>query len=560
VISDKQGIQELVEVLAQKGLRYVVICPGSRNAPLTISFGSDKRFECISIADERSAAFFALGIAMQTGVPAAVCCSSGSAVLNFAPAIAEAYYQQIPLLVLTADRPTEWIDQGDGQTMRQQNVYANYIKASFQLEAEKQDVWQTNRITNQAYNIANALPKGPVHLNIPLSEPLYGKVERKDFSPRIIEHNEPIRQISESQWQNLRTIWNAVNAKLVLCGQMQGNKSLKAALEALADLHSVAVLTENTSNLPSAKFNPCIDRLISGFTDADHETFRPQLLITVGNAVVSKKIKAWLRKHKAAHHWHIGFDPFESDTYCQLTQRIEVQPDYFFREINKLSENLPAEYGSRWKNRDLKTQMSHDDYLQSCNWSDLKAFQLINEYLPEHSHLHMGNSTPIRYFQLFNPIASVNYLCNRGVSGIDGCTSTAAGDAFVNGKPTTLVTGDVSFLYDSNGLWNNRLTENLRIVVINNGGGGIFRIIPGPDSTEQLEEFFESHHNYSAEHIAKAFQLPYYKADGAQNLEEVLPAFYGTQPNNRPALLEVFTPRTENSCELMNYFEYLKTN
>lgn len=547
-----------MEVLAHKGLRYIIICPGSRNAPLTISFASDKRFECISIADERSAAFFALGIAIHTGMPTAVCCSSGSAVLNFAPAIVEAYYQQVPLLVLTADRPAEWVDQGDGQTMRQKNVFANYIKASFELEVEKQDTWPTNRIANQAYNIANALPKGPVHVNIPLNEPLYGQVKNPGQRPRILEELAPRNVITGTDREKLDSLWSTSSKTLILCGQLPLNKTLRAALEVLADLPHVAVLTENTSNLPNKKFNACIDRLISGFSADDNEKFRPDLLITTGNAVVSKKIKAWLRTYKATHHWHIGFDPFYSDTYCQLTHRVEVEPDYFFRELAQKARPIESQFGLLWKNRDLKTQLKHEEYTATCAWSDLKAFQVINQYLPENSKLHMGNSTPIRYFQLFDPIPSVQYLCNRGLSGIDGCTSTAAGDAFANQLLTTLVTGDIGFMYDSNGLWNKRLTGNLRIVVINNGGGGIFRIIPGPESTAQLEEFFESNHPVKIEFIAKAFDVAYYSATDEVKMESVMKQFYAPQENNRPAVLEIFTPQTENNVVLKAYFEYLK--
>ncbi len=557
--SDKHGVRDLVEICAQKGIRTVIISPGSRNAPLTISFHQHPNIECLSIADERSAAFFALGMAQQTGQPVAITCTSGSAALNYAPAIAEAYYQKVPLLILTADRPALWIDQGDGQTIRQQNIFANYIKQSFQLETEVDDkdgLWQVHRIVSEAID-ATLLPDcGPVHINLPFSEPLYNT---KDYSaiplPKVITTHPPTRGISETHLHQLAERWNGATKKLIITGQMVPNKALNHALEAIAADPSVAVLTETTSNLYHASFNPCIDRLITSITPDEITQFKPDLLVTCGRAIISKKIKALLRKHAPQAHWHIDPVVTHLDTFQCLTDNIPVAPEKFFKKLAPLAQSPESTFGNTWKGRELLTQEKHHDFLSTCAFSDLKAFELLLQYLPEGSNLQMGNSTSVRYVQLFNQLRGIRYDGNRGTSGIDGATSTAAGAARVNDRPTTIVTGDIGFFYDSNALWNDHLTPNLRIVVVNNGGGGIFRIIDGPTSTAASQQFFETQHQLRAEHLAKTYHIAYTACEDAASLETALSTFY--QPTDRPALLEIITPTETNDKILKAYFKHL---
>lgn len=550
--SAKQGIAQLAEVCVKMGLRHVVFSPGSRNAPLVIEFANREEIECKVITDERCAAFFALGMAQQLQQPVAICSTSGSAALNYAPAIAEAYYQRIPLVVLTADRPPELVDHADGQTIRQENVYHNYIKASFQLSTDATHP-EDLQIVQSALTEAITHHAGPVHINIPLNEPLYGMADTQILqeieliSPGAIEPKE-LRPSRVTEWQ-------ASTKKLILVGQHYPNDKLTYLLEQLATDPSVAVVTENTSNVPGSKFNGCIDRLISSFTPEETPDYVPEILVTIGENIVSKKIKALFREHPPTHHWNIDPTPEHPDTYMALTHEITGQSTDFLRQLHDLTKPVSSKFANKWKQRDLETQDKHQKFLQTAPYSDLTVFEHLLDRIPSGSDLQLANSTAIRYAQLFNPLSDVRYFSNRGVSGIDGSTSTAAGAASITGKPTTLITGDLAFFYDSNALWDPHLPTNLRVIVINNQGGGIFRFIPGPTNTPQLETFFEAHHNYRAEQLCKAFDVPYYQATSLNEIEQIIPEFYAKQNNDRPAVLEILTPREVNDKVLRDYFK-----
>lgn len=558
--TDKIGIQNLVELCALKGIKNVVLSPGSRNAPLTVSFDEHKDITCYSVPDERSAGFFALGIAQEIGETVAICCTSGSASLNYAPAIAEAYYQRIPLLILTCDRPVEWVNQGDGQTIVQRDIYKNFIRGSYELPQEvihTDEIWSSNRIANEAIDLCSFPVPGPVHINVPLRESLYGK-SSSEAVVKVIQNVNPELRLSDDELDALAEVWNSHEKKLILCGQMDPDESLLKALEIISPDGSVSILTESTANLWHPSFNACIDRLISNFSDQDENDFCPTLLITVGDAFISKKIKAFLRNNKPAEHWHISDHDSHLDTFQSLTKTVRCRPNQFFHGIKDRLVPIQSGYKTLWKGRDLHTEDQHLAYLQSCEFSDLKAFSVLLDFIPDRSVVQMGNSTTVRYIQLFNQIRGVEYFGNRGTSGIDGSTSTAAGMACKSEKLVTLISGDMSFFYDSNALWNNHLTPNLKIIVINNSGGGIFRIIPGPSSTDQLEKFFETEQSMSCEHIAKQFNVNYQFAKDEAELETELESFFLPSENQRPSILEIATPKLVNSSVLDKYFESLQ--
>jgi 2-succinyl-5-enolpyruvyl-6-hydroxy-3-cyclohexene-1-carboxylate synthase len=246
------------------------------------------------------------------------------------------------------------------------------------------------------------------------------------------------------------------------------------------------------------------------------------------------------------------------DTYQSLTDPLKTDPAAFFEKLAPLIKHKESTFQTMWQKRAERSELRHQEFMINCGFSDLKVFEKLLQSIPENSNLHLGNSTPIRYSQLFRAFKNFHYNSNRGTSGIDGTVSTAAGAAFTNDKPTTIITGDLGFLYDSNVLMNHHLSKNLRIIIINNSGGGIFRFIPGPDSTEQLENYFEAHHNWTARYIAKNFNVPYFYACNMEELSEQLPHFYKKQEKNRPAILEIKTPGRKNAKILRNYFKYLK--
>ncbi len=559
--SDKKSIALLTEIFVKKGLKHIVISPGSRNAPIIISFANNPNVTAISIVDERSAAFFALGIAQQTKKTVAIACTSGTAALNYAPAIAEAYYQKIPLLVLTADRPEELVDQGDGQTIRQKNLYKNFIKASFEISEEfntDKDFNVAGKLINKAINLTLFPDCGPVHINLPFSEPIYNQIESHNWQVKDIRPRINFFDLKEDDVISFAERWNKYEKKLLIAGMMNPSIALSRLVNIIANDPSVVVLSETTSNLNNGCSCPCIDRVVSTFLPEETDTYIPDLLVTFGGNVVSKMAKEFIRNNKPIEHWNIDPVDYRMNTYQCLTAGIQTEPFVFFSEINDRINPQESNYKKLWQERDTRSASRHHEFLKDCNYSDLKVFETILNAIPENSQLQLGNSTPVRYAQLFKTGKNLVSYSNRGTSGIDGTVSTAAGACYASQRLTTLIVGDLGFFYDSNALMNNYLMNNLRIIIINNSGGGIFRIISGPRDTTHLEKFFETKHNWNAEYIAKNFNMPY---DSARNLSELtssLQRFYDPVFFDQPAILEIFTPNEKNAEILRSYFKYLR--
>ena len=541
--------QSIIEICQQKGVQHIVISPGSRNAPLTIGFTNNPFFKCYSIADERCAAFFALGIAQQLQEPVVVVCTSGSALLNYYPALAEAFYSQIPLVVISADRPQNKIDIGDGQTIRQKNVFANHSLYNANLQ-ENVSTENDNHI-QMALHVA-VTKKGPVHINAPFEEPLYETVSELQVQPEIVDFNTESKTFSLGN-STIET-WNKAAKKLVLVGELFPNSVEQHFLDVLANDPSVVVLTEKTSNLHHPTFIDQIDTLITPFTDEDFKAFQPEILLTFGGMVVSKRIKAFLRKYKPTHHWHV--DELRAyDTFGALTNHFETKINTFLSQL-LTEETIESSYQSSiatiWKDRVAK----HQEYTAKIPFSDFKVFDFICQNVPKNSQLQVSNSSAIRYLQLFDLDKSIQVFCNRGTSGIDGSTSTAIGAALASDLPTMLITGDISFLYDSNALWNNYIPKNFKIILLNNSGGGIFRILPGHQETETFNTYFETSHQLNALHLAKMYGFDYYTATDEDSLKTSYKSFLNQ--NNKPCILEIFTPEKSNNKILLDFFGALK--
>ncbi|MEN9980697.1 MAG: hypothetical protein RL542_484 [Bacteroidota bacterium] len=543
--------QNILEIFLAKGITTIVISPGSRNAPLTIGFASNPAFQCYSIADERSAGFFALGIAQQTKQPVALVCTSGSALLNYYPAFAEAFYSQIPLVVLSADRPQSKIDIGDGQTIRQENVFANHSLYNANLE-ELAGLENDIKI-NEALDTASA-KKGPVHINAPFEEPLYETVAEMFIQPFISNFTYDNTEKSLGDLTLFSEIWNQSTKKMVLVGVNEPKAIDEKTIDLLANDPSVVVLTETTSNLHHPSFIANIDTIIMPFTPEDFQNFQPEILVTFGGMVVSKRIKAFLRKFKPQHHWHI--DSLRAyDTFNALTKHFEISSQLFFDQFLPLTQSAASNYAQQLDSVKRSRKIKHEEYLSTIPFSDFKVFEKTIPQLPKNSQLQISNSSAIRYAQLIPIDASIEVYCNRGTSGIDGATSTAIGAAVANGKQTTFITGDIGFLYDTNALWNNYIPKDFKIILINNGGGGIFRILPGHEETPVFNTFFETSHCLTAEHLAKMYGFNYSIASDENSLEKALTNLFGQ--NDQPAILEVFTPTRENDTILLDYFKQL---
>jgi len=543
--------QSIIEICLAKGITNIIISPGSRNAPLTIGFAQNPNFTCYSIADERCAAFFALGIAQQTKIPTAVICTSGSALLNYYPALAEAFYSQIPLIVISADRPQNKIDIGDGQTIRQENVFQNHslFNANLTEDASVENDLKINKAIETAI-----LQKGPVHINAPFEEPLYQTVEELSVQPKItaLEENLKVKIIENAA--EFVSAWNSAKRKLIMVGVNDANTIDPEIIQNFANDPSIVVLTETTSNLHHPNFINSIDTLITPFEDVDFEEFQPEILVTFGGMIVSKRIKAFLRKYKPKEHWHI--DTLRAyNTFDANTKHVVIQPNDFFVDLFSKTTFTESDYFSKInKIYDLR-KVRKQEYLSKIPFSDFKVFEKVIESLPQNSQLQISNSSAIRYAQLIDIDASIEVFCNRGTSGIDGSTSTAIGAAVGSQKQNVFITGDIGFLYDSNALWNSYIPKNFKIILINNGGGGIFRILPGHEEKPVFNTYFETSHHLTSEHLAKMYQFNYLTANNVNSLEDSLKSFY--QNDETPVILEVFTPTFENDVILKQYFKEL---
>jgi 2-succinyl-5-enolpyruvyl-6-hydroxy-3-cyclohexene-1-carboxylate synthase len=563
-----QPIIDLVEILAQKGVEKAFICPGSRNAPLTVAFSRHPKITCLSVSDERSAGFIALGLAQMTSKPVVILCTSGSAAYNFAPAVAEAFFQEIPLIILTADRPQEWIHQYDGQTIFQENIYGKHVKKSYQLSSDyshKDSKWFIQRIVNEAVNKAMDLPLGPIHINIPLREPFYPNeneevIQSNDI--KIVERLPIQKTIKTEDWNILFARIKEAESIVIAIGQSRLDKELIQILKELNNEYNFVVVGDVISNLG--------DEFVSKqdlFLKNADEKFSPELLITAGKSFISKDLKQYFKKFPPTEHWHIQeiddvIDPFQS-----LTMNIPIDKKDFFKKVledvdyedfrtNEDGLSINERFKNHWGNANLKAQKYQSQFFRNTNivfFTEFEAMNILLESIPENSIIHVANSMPVRYLNYLGIATNRNIevFANRGTSGIDGCTSTAMGCALGTNKTVYLLTGDVAFFYDRNAFWNSYLPNNLRVVLFNNHGGGIFRMIDGSSKLPELETFFETTQKSNAKNLAQEFNILYNLVGIKSDFEQKLGNFIG---QNQCQILEIETEAKVNT----EYFKKFK--
>lgn len=510
-----------------------ILCPGSRNAPISLTLAQAEGFECRNVTDERSAGFVALGWAAQANAPVAVCVTSGSALLNLHPAVAEAYYRHIPLLVLSADRPEAWINQQDGQTLPQPGILSSLCRKSVTLPEYDEYGWHTNRLINEALLELRHRAGGPVHINIPLNEPLFETTDEPIDDTRVIWRTE-LARMDADQEQELIDIATALPRRMLLIGQMATSPYIPAELK---EDHAFAVVGEHLCNCEMADCRQP-DTLIGPNVEFPYIE-APQLLITMGGCLVSKRLKQYFREHPPVEHWHISPDGEVCDTFCSLTRVIEGEAEELLELLAAFSQEGDEEYRAAW---------CHQPAQFSAGYSGMTLVGSLMEAMPKESVLHLANSSAVRYAQLFPLNDGVSVECNRGVNGIEGSLSTALGYAVGDDRMQFIICGDLSFFYDMNALWQDKAPENTRILLLNNGTGGIFHAIGAPDI-----DAVRGSHNSSAEAWAKSCGWNYrairYDSDYRAAIAELCAADAG------PMLLEAFTDSEEDAKILKNFYK-----
>jgi 2-succinyl-5-enolpyruvyl-6-hydroxy-3-cyclohexene-1-carboxylate synthase len=535
----KQHITDLAEICYRKGIRSVVISPGSRSAPLINAFYSVFKEKCISIVDERSAAYFALGLALVAQNPVVLICTSGTAALNYAPALAEAYYQQVPLIAVTSDRPREWIDQQDNQTLRQSGIYSNFIRRSFDLPqviTSEDEVWYAQRIINEAVDLSVSQGMGPVHINVPLTEPLYDELPPPSERIRIIQSLKP--DISVRLPDNLIREWQLAQRIMIIHGQDNPGSPVSCILPSFSSDGRIIIMAENIANVSC-------NNLISNsnlvlVNSRNNGPAYPDLILHSGGQVVSKALTGFLRRAGNVSCWRIGTDRSLIDTFKLATRSIPLPAAAFYRALSECPGNaVSPSYRDIWIETATKVNDLAGEIIRDTPFSDLKVMNRIFQLIPAGTNLVLGNSSIIRYSQIFPAYSKVKYFANRGVSGIDGSLSAAAGIATATEDLTLAIVGDLGFLYDSNAMWNRKLPSNLRIIVINNGGGGIFHILNGPSDQPGFKNYIEANHPVNLKKLAGAYGLAYYFTDSEPELDHQWDAFM--RDPGRTAVFEVKT-------------------
>ena len=595
-----QAVYNIAEICARHGITDVVLSPGSRSAPLTLAFARHPDLTVRVVPDERAAAFIGLGIAQAQRRAVALVCTSGTAGLNYAPAVAEAFFQHIPLVIFTADRPPEWIDQLDGQTIRQRNLYGAHAKGEFEFPVDTSHAdakWHSARIVNEAINLAQAAPAGPVQVNVPLREPFYPKADEGfgyEQDVKIVQEHTANATLTPAEILDLRQQLQAAGQVLVVAGQQPTDPGLLAALYEFAKSRQVAVVGDIIANVGEVATVQRQDVFLAGLSKDDKAALKPDLLITFGKSLISKSLKLFLRDAAPAQHWHLQATGEAADTFRSLTRVIRVSPAVFFQQFSVLKTNegqtsggsnlslstkkqytsgerVPGSNPSGTTNSQAKTGGSPDEPTTPVTWqqADAAAVEFLQQFfadaaqpfnefsvfrhalaaLPETTALHLANSMAVRYANILGlpQGRNIEVFANRGTSGIDGCNSTAVGAALAQpGRPVVLLTGDVAFFYDRNAFWHNYPTPNLRVVLFNNHGGGIFRIIDGPRQQPELDEFFETRQLLTAENTARDFNLRYFPVSSYAELEAALPVFFAAETG--AAILEVFTDSKTNAA------------
>lgn len=572
-----QPIVNIAELLYQKGVIDVVVSPGSRSAPLTLAVARHPQLRVRVMADERSAGFIALGIAQQCRKPVAVICTSGSAVYNLAPAVTEAFFQQVPLLLLTADRPHEWLHQQDGQTIDQPGIFGSQVKRSYDLPADYAHPdarWFIERSINEAITLSRLYPSGPVHINVPLREPFY-PTAGEIFQPervRIIDTLIGVPTLAPDIWHQLLTVWERSERIVIAVGQLPRDPNLLRILRKISEELGIPIIGEITGNIPvNELFITHTDTFLTLLDDETGNTLRPDLLVTIGNSFLTRNLKTFFRTYTAHQHWHIQptVDRI-TDSFQSLTTLIPGDPRLFLeklfadvdyqRFLQGDDDDDSHEYLNQWLALDRRAAQHIDKTLNQPDplLTDWSAVQVVLERLPIESILHLANSMPVRYANLcgIHETQQISVSANRGVSGIDGCLSTAVGAALATDQIVTVLIGDVAFFYDRNALWSAPVPPNLRIILLNNDGGHIFRIIEGPSRQPELETYFETPHGYTARNTAEDAHLTYQVCDSLETLRSLLPDFF--QPGQQAKLLEISTDKQSNQEQFLMYKATIK--
>ena len=508
--SDKDHVNILTALLVAHGIRHAVVCPGSRNAPIVHNLTTCPDIACYPVTDERSAGFYALGMSQALKQPVVVCVTSGTALLNLAPAVAEAWYQHRSLVVISADRPSQWIDQLDGQTLPQPDALGRFVKRAVSLPEPRDDEerWYCNRLVNEALIVRDA----PVHINVPITEPLFGFSVAELPVERTIEWLPA--DISPTTLSHVTRMFLQAKRPMLVAGQ---------------------------------PMNPNLDEAVS--LVEDREDYVPDFVLYIGGSIVSKRVKRFLRK--ARETWVVNETGEVTDTFMNLTHVVQGDGEAVADHIRFMMVMEPHPFVQQWDA--LLASVHHQAETYEPTYSQMAAVKYFERRVGD-AVIHYANSSAIRLANIF---AQRTVWCNRGVNGIEGSLSTAAGFSVVSSERVFCVIGDLSFFYDQNALWNQNLGGRFRILLLNNGKGGIFNMLPGLEQSPARDQYVSAAHHTTAAGVCQANDIVYLSASDMPQMREGIDTLLNIE-SERPVLLEVFTTATADEHALKDYYQTLK--
>lgn len=559
--SNKENVNILTSLLLEYGVSDAVVCPGSRNAPLVHNLSVCEAIRCRPVTDERSAAFYALGLAIATRRPTVVCVTSGSALLNVMPAVAEAAYQHVPLVVISADRPQQWIDQLDGQTIPQSDALGRFVRKAVQLPEPHNDEerWLCRRLVNEAMHLATCRQGAPVHINVPISEPLFEfNIEQL---PQLSRFNNIKRAVIKDASMDMPDAFHDATRPMIVIGQLAHGTISHETIRSLSEKY--VVMSEPLSN-PSymtIHFDEAIRYIVSDNSsindDEDDKTaYYPDYVIYVGDTLVSKPARRFLRNAKAPSCLITPDAADIHDPLMTLTDIVECDTDSINALLASLCEAADTDercrFHDRWQSF-LYAYAAHAD-AYAPEYSQMATVKYFEEQLADLDIdicVHYANSSAVRLACIY---AQHYVWCNRGVNGIEGSLSTAAGFSLATNDMTVCVIGDLSFFYDQNALWNSNLRGNLRIILLNNRGGGIFRQLPGLNDSPAADDLVMASHENTAQGICTQNDIGYLSAKNMDEMQIGIVTLL-TRESDRPMLLEVFTDSNDDVKALEKYFK-----
>ena len=583
MFSNIENVNILTRVLKSHGCRRIVVCPGSRNAPIVHNFNEMEGITCYPVTDERSAGFYAIGLALgdpsPSPSPIAVCVTSGSALLNLHPAVAEAFYQKLPVIFISADRPAEWIGQQDGQTLPQANVFGSLVNRSVNLPVIGNDDqrWMCEREVNEAVIDCVSRQIGPVHINIQIQEPLYEFTLRSLPEARLIEYACPSRYGGIESY-DVRDFLEAKRPMIVIgqdypTSQLYGIKDIAHRAVTLCEPTGLGLYSGEPANrdLSYKLLMTNFEEVLAALERKDGEeveAYKPDFILYVGGCIVSKRLKQFLRSCKDAKVWRVSKNGDAVDTFMHLNRIFEVNPDdlaFRLMDFQQVYHEEVSAFIELWE-KALWSAKRHAYYHEPPFSSMAAVKYLQQEFLASSlgdnkaSRLFYGNSMAIRLACIY---ARQYVHCLRGVNGIEGTLSAAAGlsrylsehrfDTDKAQPKVFCVLGDLSFFYDQNALWNQNLDGSLRIMVLNNGGGAIFGKFKGLKNSSARERLVMAEHQTSAVNACQANDVIYMGADDMKSLKYGIDQLIH-QDSNRPMLLEVFTDIDTDNRALEEYF------